>query len=1104
MKLQAKVSVSIAIALLASGAFVTGVFNRVVLNQFIELEDLQAKRNTDRAIESVKSELRLLSSLAKDWGMWDDAYQFINDRAPQFIDSNLSTSALDAINVSHLAFLDDKLAPIFTATSSDYSAEANKIPEEIQQKLSSSREVRAAIGFNPDKSTPADLEGLAGFVRVADKDYIFAASPISDSAGKKPPIGALWVLREISPPLIKQRSTLLNIDLSLYKISDTNTPTSRPPEKDTQQADFSSPAFSKTPDYVLGIIETRDIFGAPFQKMQVAMVREVYKKGLEVQNFLTTVLVFITALTAIVVINLIRYLITAPVARLCSSLINICQSSDFSSRVNVVGSDEISDLSSQINDTLDALQHAILAAESSQHQAEAANLAKSAFIAKVSHELRTPIHSITGMLRILLKEERSSAKRNYILMARNAAYGLLETINEILDFSKTEADKLTLEKIEFSIHDVIRDAVQTVGPRVEEKGSLEVLVSVPQALPDTVIGDPLRIKQVLVNLLGNATKFTKQGEIGVYVTPVTNENNLLELEIAISDTGIGIPTDRLEHIFEPFSQADESVSRMFTGTGLGLTLVKQFIEAMDGTVRVESELGVGSRFILNLPFQVPTKAKPVVYRPKLGCNRIVLIDGSSASVALCLKELQDNGYAASLIASDNSEELLRLTRELTSEEQPHSTPPYGLVIVTSEALKRSRVFDLVVELRNNSAVPVVSILSPFEISVRERLLALNVPFVVTRPISLLDILGVISGELELSQEGWEDCEERSLNTSRTLEILVADDAQTNRIILTELLREAGHRVVCVENGVELVSQIKDSLEGAKGSQSFDIILTDVQMPLLDGLNATAQIRSLERKHGVIKHLPIIAVTAHAMTDETSRMRNFGIDDVVTKPLDPLRLGEVLQKLTGQKIASDIRAGSNGEAETQRAATNRKAPLSEREFCDLALRLWTQMAKRDSDLRETFSLEDDPLDPKVFKGVLDINDVYERSGDSVRRTLLIFSGFGDCFREQLQRLSDGKQSRDLNDIRFGAHALKGLLLDVGAKASADLACRIEQLALKGEADKAVALISQLTKQVLLISRLVAQITNSAGEGASGDGNTRASRDSGAQKYEVREQ
>jgi CheY-like chemotaxis protein len=636
-----------------------------------------------------------------------------------------------------------------------------------------------------------------------------------------------------------------------------------------------------------------------------------------------------------------------------------------------------------------------------------------------------------------------------------------------LDFSKVEAGKLVLEKIEFSIHDVIRDSIQTVGPRVEEKGSLEAVVEVPQGIPHKLIGDPLRLKQVLVNLLGNAAKFTKAGHIGLKVDIVESDAKRALIEMTVFDTGVGIPADRIEHIFEPFSQADESVSRMFTGTGLGLTIVKQFIEGMGGAVRVESELGVGSRFILSIPFDIAVGSEPVVFRPILSSNRVAVIDGDSVVAERFIRELRQSGYAAEIVRSDQARELDILSQEINR---------YGLVIVTSEALKRSRVFDLVVELRGRESVPVVSVLSPFEISVRERLLALEVPFVVTRPVSLLDILGVVSGSLSLSNEGWEDAEDSSLQSERALEVLVADDAQTNRIILTELLRDAGHNVVCVENGVDLVSRVRDSLSGAPGAQRFDLILTDVQMPLLDGLNATAQIRSLERDGGIMTRLPIVAVTAHAMTDETSRMRQFGVDDVVTKPLDPIRLGQVIQRLTG----SDSRAA----ADKARPATLNK--INEAELAELGLRLWTQLAKRDRDIANLFQLSEDPVSPEDFQRVLDIGDVIERSGSSVRRTLLIFRGFLDCFREQLIKLGEAKQTRNLDDLRFAAHALKGLLLDVGARASSGLAGAIEQSSKDGQHESALGLVSQLTKQVLLVSRLVSQISQIAsGENSTED-------------------
>ena len=555
-----------------------------------------------------------------------------------------------------------------------------------------------------------------------------------------------------------------------------------------------------------------------------------------------------------------------PVQKLGSTLHAIRVESNFNGRVAVGSYDEIGILGGQINETLDALQHALVLAEDAQHIAESANRSKSSFIAKVSHELRTPIHSITGMLRILLKEERSSAKRNYIMMARNSAYGLLETINEILDFSKAEANKLILERIEFLPHEVIREAVQTVGPRVEENGSLETIVEVAQGIPDKLYGDPLRLRQVLINLLGNATKFTKEGHIGLSVAVAQHNSGQIVLEMTVFDTGVGIPEDRLERIFEPFSQADNSVSRLFTGTGLGLTIVKQFVEGMGGSVRVDSTLGVGSRFILSIPFDVCPDAKPIIYKPSLSSLRVAVLDGDSVVAKRLSSSLEEEGYQPEVIRCDDPVQVRTLGL---------SVDTYGLIMVTSEALKRSRVFDLVVSLRGKGAIPVVSILSPFEISVRERLLALEVPFVMTRPTSLLDILGVVSGHLSLNNDGWEDAEDSSLHSERSLEILVADDAQTNRIILTELLRDAGHHVVCVENGLDMVARVREALEGRSNTPKFDIVLTDVQMPLLDGLSATSQIRDLEKEYGTSTRLPVVAVTAHAMTDETSRSGRCG-------------------------------------------------------------------------------------------------------------------------------------------------------------------------------------------------------------------------------------
>jgi CheY-like chemotaxis protein/HPt (histidine-containing phosphotransfer) domain-containing protein len=264
--------------------------------------------------------------------------------------------------------------------------------------------------------------------------------------------------------------------------------------------------------------------------------------------------------------------------------------------------------------------------------------------------------------------------------------------------------------------------------------------------------------------------------------------------------------------------------------------------------------------------------------------------------------------------------------------------------------------------------------------------------------------------------------------------------------------------------VDLVSKVRDSIAGVEGAPKFDLILTDVQMPLLDGLNATAQIRALEKNGGIIKHLPIVAVTAHAMTDETSRMRQFGVDDVVTKPLDPIRLGQVIQKLTGSEAAASLGTSKSGLGTTMAAG----------ELSELVCRLWAQLARRDRDLSALFLLSDEPQNPEDLKKVLDISDVLERTGNSVRRTLLIFSGFLECFRDQIIKLSEAKQASNFEDLRFAAHALKGLLLDVGAKVAGDVASTVEQSCMSGQQAEALSLVGQLTKQVLAVSRLVTQI------------------------------
>ncbi len=1050
MRLQTKTSLIVGSIFAASCLLVVGLFHQVILREFKLIEARQSQRNMARIEEAFQQSIRSLIDHSKDWGWWEEVYEFVERPSRRFIDDNLSYQTIAPLGFRHIGFLNARLELA-------YGMEANTETESVEQLSQVAKQILVDTKiFKGVLSNETRDVGV--FATIGGKNFIVAASPIKRDAPEKAN-GVIFITREVDASLLEKIKQMTKVDFKVMKGSADTNPSGVGVALVTGDDAFSRVAFQEKPDILVGFSTIKDLAGHPFLSIEASLPRDVYRNGVATERFLGGMFLAIFAASGAAIIFLIRTFVVAPVQQLGSTLRAITVASDFSGRVAVTSGDEIGTLGSQINETLGSLQQALVVAEEAQHDAESANRSKSSFIAKVSHELRTPIHSITGMLRILLKEERSSAKRNYIMMARNSAYGLLETINEILDFSKAEAHALSLERIEFHPHEVIREAVQTVGPRVEEKGSLETIVEVAQGIPDKLYGDPLRLRQVLVNLLGNATKFTKEGHIGLRVEISRHDSDGIVLELAVFDTGVGIPEDRIEGIFEPFRQADESVSRLFTGTGLGLTIVKQFVEAMGGSVRVESTLAVGSRFILSIPFEVCSDAKPITHNPSFSSPRIAVVDGDTELARRFNDTLRLIGYQSETVRCDDPEAV---------EHFVDSVDTYGLIIVTSEALKRSRVFDLIVSLRGTCAIPVVSILSPFEISVRERLLALEIPYVVTRPISLLDILGVAGGQLSLNHERWEDAEDSSLQAERPLEILVADDAPTNRIILTELLRDAGHHVVCVENGLEMVERVRESLAESPSTRKFDIVLTDVQMPLLDGLSATTQIRALEREYKASARLPVVAVTAHAMTDETSRMRDFGVDDVVTKPLDPIKLGEVLQRLTGLKSVS-------GDTTTHSLPL---APLTATELSELGLRLWKQIATRDSDVVDLFGLSDEPYSPEDFQRVLDIPDVIDRSGDSVRRSLLIFQGFLECFREQLLKLGEAKQTGSFDEMRFAAHALKGLLLDVGARVSSGLASSIEQDCKNGSTASAISLVSPLTEQTLLVSRLITQITRIA--------------------------
>ncbi len=481
-----------------------------------------------------------------------------------------------------------------------------------------------------------------------------------------------------------------------------------------------------------------------------------------------------------------------------------------------------------------------------RERAEAASAAKSEFVANMSHEMRTPLHGVIGMLQLALAEEESPRRLRQLEMARRSAETLLAAIENILDFSKIEARKIEIEPVYFSLRDVVNETVRPLGVTAAAKG-LVLSAGFASDVPDSVWGDPMRLRQVLVNLIGNAIKFTDEGEV---ILRISRGENGTRFEVR--DTGVGIPEDQRERIFDPFAQADESRSRRFGGTGLGLSIVARLVEAMGGTIEVLSKQGEGSVFAFVVPLPndlVSTASERAPWEAGLAGRPVLVID--------------PNTHSRALIA-----EILRTrSMEVTAASSAAEPPPgrFACAVVASES---------------SPVQPSILITSPLEHVSDDKLR-------VTRPVlerELIDAVGVALGFIRTTIV-------RATAVRRTgeqaLKVLIAEDNLVNQEFASEALRRLGHRISVASDGEEALMMMRDEF--------FDLVLMDVQMPRLSGLDATLRFRETEPE-GI--HVPIVALTANTRREDRYRCIEAGMDAVLTKPIDLQALQDIVRTVTG--------------------------------------------------------------------------------------------------------------------------------------------------------------------------------------------------------------